>query len=125
MKTFTHVKDHYVCFKTGFGHARKISELQDEEHKKYFFYGDPNIGSLVGLSNLSSLPGNYLSKARDLFQAQACVAELIIKDNTYTGFSFDSREIMREIGVENLPLLLGFFDDPNTKWALEEVLKYG
>jgi hypothetical protein len=132
MKTFTHSQDHYVCF-SSVGFVRMISELIDDNGKKYFFLGQPDPDAVNELSGDLGSQGitysNHLAKAHNIFEAKACVIEQLIHEEDQPFISmarpFDSYGLMRELGLKNLPLLIGFFTDKETKRIFEEVLKNG
>jgi hypothetical protein len=130
MKTFSG-QNHYVCFEA-IGQVKKIVELTDDEGKKYFFYGDPDpdaINKMAGIPGAQGVYSNQLIKAHNLFEAKALVIEQLIAEEsqpfTQQVFAFDSCGLMRELGVKNLPLLLGFFTDDMTQTVFEQVLKHG
>ena len=127
MKTFKHAQTYYVCF-SSIGYTRMITELTDEEDRKYFFQGQPELGAINGFGFGQHYSSN-LAKAHDLFEAKACMIENIIREEDQPFISrarpFDSYGLMRELGLKNLPLLMGFFTDDRTKTVFEEVLKNG
>jgi hypothetical protein len=110
-----------------------ICELVDEEDKRYFFLGQPDPDAVNKLSGHPGSQGitysNHLVKAHNLFEAKACVIENLIREEDRPFMSmarpFDSYGLIRELGLKNLPLLIGFFTDEETKRIFEEVLKNG
>ena len=116
MKSFALERVHY--FRSGVCVA-KIHELSDEEGNKYFIYGVDRI-TRQEIIDIESYP-------RNLLHAKARVVESIIREEAQpfvqNVFGSNPYELMRGLGKENLPLLIGFFQDPDTTHVFEEVLK--
>jgi hypothetical protein len=133
MKTFI-LKQTYITFLLPGRDIYRINEFVDEHGKSYFSYGDLDI---TCENSMRYYGGPYstgepeikrlLPKATNLLQAQASIIEKMIKegcenrltiwvDGTYPD------ALMRDLGKENLPLLLNFFENPFAIKAFEKVL---
>jgi hypothetical protein len=138
MKSFT-IKQIHIIWLESIRQIYEIIELINETGKIYFVYreqilcdrslilGGPSFGSR-DYSYWEFEPKNILPKATNLLGAQANLIEIIIKERCGSHLSdwVSGRypeHLMQNLGKENLPLLLNFFDDHHAIKAFEKALK--
>jgi hypothetical protein len=132
MKTFV-LKQTYITFLLPGKDIYQINEFVDEQGKSYFSHGNLEITCENSMRYWGPYPTGepeikrLLPRATNLLQAQASIIENMIKqgcenrltvwvDGTYPN------ALMRDLGKENLPLLLNFFENSFAIKAFEKVL---
>jgi len=135
MITWTLKQTQMVFFKT-VDCMFEISEfdLSDNTPQFYFREGQsypdpyPKIEKITRFFIPESQQYKELPKAKNLFEAQANLIEVMIDRYCQLRLTkwlngYYPMMLMREIGRQNLPLLINFFDEPNAVKSFSEVLK--